>query len=36
MRWTRDGLEPILQIRAALSSQDEWNNIWRTAVLNAA
>ena len=36
MRWTRDGLEPILQIRAALSSQDEWNNMWRTAVLNAA
>lgn len=36
MRWSRDGLEPVLQIRAALGNKKEWNNIWRTAVLNAA
>lgn len=36
MRWSRDGLEPILQIRASLNSQGEWSQSWRTAVLNAA
>ena len=36
MRWTREGLEPILQIRAALNSHGEWSDIWKTAVLNAA
>ena len=29
MRWSREGLDPILQIRAAMSSQD-WNKIWPT------
>lgn len=36
MLWSREGLEPILQIRAALGSQGEWGKLWRTAVLNAA
>lgn len=36
MRWSRDGLNPLLQIRAALYSQGEWSNKWQTAVLNAA
>ena len=36
MRWSRDGLNPLLQIRAALNSKGEWENKWRTAVLNAA
>ncbi len=36
MQWSRDGLEPVLQIRAAINSKGEWGNIWRTAVLNAA
>jgi len=31
MRWSREGLDPILQIRAAMSSQD-WNKIWPTVV----
>ena len=34
MRWTREGLDPVLQIRAAISSND-WNKVWTTAVLNA-
>ena len=34
MRWTREGLDPVLQIRAAISSND-WNKVWATAVLNA-
>ncbi len=36
MRWSREGLNPLLQIRAALNSKGEWENKWRTAVLNAA
>jgi len=36
MRWSRDGLNPLLQIRAALNSKGEWENKWRTAVLSAA
>jgi hypothetical protein len=36
MRWSRDGLEPVLQIRASMASKGEWSDIWRTAVLNAA
>jgi hypothetical protein len=36
MRWSRDGLEPVLQIRASMASKGEWESIWRTAVLNAA
>ena len=35
MRWSRDGLNPLLQIRAALNSTGEWENKWRTAILNA-
>jgi hypothetical protein len=35
MRWSRDGLNPLLQIRAALNSKGEWENKWRTAILNA-
>lgn len=34
MRWTREGLDPVLQIRAAVAS-DDWSKIWTTAVLNA-
>lgn len=36
MRWSREGLNPLLQIRAALHSKGEWVNKWQTAVLNAA
>ena len=36
MRWSREGLDPLLQIRAALNSKGEWENKWRTAVLNAS
>jgi len=36
MRWSRDGLDPVLQIRASMASKGEWSAIWRTAVLNAA
>jgi len=35
MRWSREGLNPLLQLRAAIQSND-WNNRWRTAILNAA
>ncbi len=35
MRWSREGLNPLLQIRAALNSKGEWESKWRTAVLNA-
>ncbi len=34
MRWSREGLNPILQLRAAIHSND-WSNKWKTAVLNA-
>jgi len=34
MRWSREGLDPLLQLRAAISSND-WNNVWKTAVRNA-
>jgi len=34
MRWSREGIEPILQLRAAIASND-WNNIWKMAVLNS-
>ena len=33
MRWSREGLNPILQIRAAMFS-DDWDTIWKTAVMN--
>ena len=36
MRWSREGLNPLLQIRAALNSKGEWENKWKTAILNAA
>ena len=36
MRWSREGLDPLLQIRAALNSKCEWASKWRTAILNAA
>lgn len=34
MRWSRERLEPLLQLRAAIGSND-WDKIWKTAVLNA-
>ena len=34
MRWARDGLDPLLQLRAAIGSND-WDKIWKTAVMNA-
>lgn len=36
MRWSREGLNPLLQIRAAMHSKGEWENKWKTAILNAA
>jgi hypothetical protein len=33
MRWSREGLNPILQIRAAIFS-DDWNKVWKMAVMN--
>jgi hypothetical protein len=36
MRWSRDGLNPLLQIRAAINSKDEWESKWKTAILNIA
>ena len=35
MRWSRDGLNPLLQLRATMHS-DEWADKWRSAVLSAA
>lgn len=35
MRWSREGLNPVLQLRAAIYSND-WNNKWKTVVLNSA
>lgn len=34
MRWSREGLNPILHIRAAIFS-DDWNEVWKMAVVNA-
>ena len=34
MRWSREGLDPLLQLRAAIGSND-WDKIWKTAVMNA-
>ena len=34
MRWSREGLNPLLQLRAAIAS-DDWGNIWKIAVINA-
>jgi len=36
MRWSREGLNPLLQIRAAMHSKGEWEDKWRMAILNAA
>ena len=33
MRWSREGLDPVLQLRAAIGSND-WNNVWKFAVRN--
>ena len=35
MRWSREGLNPLLQLRAAIHS-NEWTEKWRSAVLSAA
>jgi hypothetical protein len=34
MRWSREGLNPILQLRATIHS-DDWDNKWRTVILNS-
>jgi 23S rRNA G2445 N2-methylase RlmL len=34
MRWSREGLNPILQLRAAIGSND-WCSTWKTAVMTA-
>lgn len=34
MRWSRDGLNPVLQLRAAINSND-WDCRWRTVILNS-
>lgn len=34
MRWSREGLDPLLQLRAAIASND-WNYVWKDAVRNA-
>ncbi len=31
MRWSREGLDPILQIRAAITSND-WDQNWITVI----
>ena len=35
MRWSREGLNPVLQLRAAINSND-WQHKWKDVVLNAA
>ena len=35
MRWSREGLNPVLQLRAAIHSND-WQIKWKDVVLNAA
>ena len=34
MRWSREGLDPVLQLRAAISSKD-WDDLWKTAIRNS-
>ena len=36
MRWSREGLSPLLQLRAAINSKDDWESKWKMAILNAA
>jgi len=33
MRWSREGLDPLLQLRAAVASND-WGSNWKTAIMN--
>ena len=35
MRWSREGLNPVLQLRAKINSKD-WDNKWETVILNYA
>ncbi|MEN8904334.1 MAG: UPF0236 family protein [Clostridiales bacterium] len=35
MRWSREGLNPILQLRVAIYSND-WISKWRSVILNAS
>ena len=35
MRWSREGLNPILQLRAAINSKSYWTNKWQTSVINS-
>jgi hypothetical protein len=35
MRWSRGGLNPLLQLRAAIQSKNDWSKKWKMAVLNA-
>jgi hypothetical protein len=34
MRWSREGLDPLLKLRASIGSND-WDKICETAVMNA-
>lgn len=36
MRWSREGLNPLLQLRAAINSKNDWSKKWKMAVLNVA
>ena len=36
MRWSREGLNPILQLRAAINNQCDWESKIKTAILNVA
>jgi thioredoxin-related protein len=36
MRWSREGLNPVLQLRAAINNQCDWESKIKTAILNAA
>ena len=36
MRWSREGLNPVLQLRAAINNQCDWESKVKTAILNAA
>ena len=35
MRWSREGLNPVLQLRAAINNQCDWEAKIKTAILNA-
>lgn len=36
MRWSREGLDPILQLRATIYSHSDWAARVKMAILNAA